>query len=125
MEVKFPAIYKHFKHTEDGIINNYLYCTLFISTPTPYRLLVTKPIDDLMKVQLTELGVSEYLYLLDGKWCHKNTICNDYLVIYKSLYDNAICYARPIEVFTSKVDKQKYKNIKQEYRFELISKGEI
>ena len=32
-EVKIPAVYKHFKHKEDGIINNYLYCTMFLVYP--------------------------------------------------------------------------------------------
>ena len=26
-----PAIYKHFKHTEYGILNNYMYATIGIS----------------------------------------------------------------------------------------------
>lgn len=30
-KVKIPAIYKHFKHKEDGIINNYLHCTMFLA----------------------------------------------------------------------------------------------
>lgn len=33
-EVKCPAIYKHFKHTEDGNLNNYVYyCTMYVSEP--------------------------------------------------------------------------------------------
>ena len=39
------------------------------------------------------------------------------LVIYK--HDNEI-WARPIEMFTSKVDHKKYPDIKQKYRFEEI-----
>lgn len=30
-ELKIPGIYKHFKHTEDGILNNYMYATMFVS----------------------------------------------------------------------------------------------
>ena len=29
-------------------------------------------------------------------------------------------WARPISMFTSKVDKEKYPNVNQEYRFELV-----
>ena len=29
----YPAIYKHFKHTEDGLLNNYIYAVMGISKP--------------------------------------------------------------------------------------------
>ena len=32
-ELKIPGIYKHFKHTEDGLLNNYMYATIGISKP--------------------------------------------------------------------------------------------
>ena len=44
----------------------------------------------------------------------------DKLVIYESLYDDHKVWVRPYDMFISKIDKEKYPNIKQEYRFELI-----
>ena len=41
-------------------------------------------------------------------------------VVYRALYGDNKLYIRPLDMFLSKVDKEKYPNVKQEYRFELI-----
>lgn len=56
-------------------------------------------------------------YLVENIAIHSET--SEKLVIYRELYGDGKLYARPYDLFVSKVDKEKYPNIKQEYKFEL------
>ena len=40
-------------------------------------------------------------------------------VVYRGLYGNNELYIRPYDMFTSEVDRQKYPQVEQKYRFEL------
>ena len=65
-----------------------------------------------------------YTYQIVGLAEHTET--KEPLVIYTPLYNGGCCgckkgalYARPAEMFMSEVDREKYPNIKQRFRFEL------
>ena len=116
----YPAIYKHFKHTEDGGLNNYMYVVMGISKPIRKEEIYSKNgVEWLYKIDYTEKEEQTSLYLIEGKMRHISKEKDD-LVIYKSLYNNHIAYARPLEMFLSEVDHNKYPNVKQKYRFELV-----
>ena len=67
-----------------------------------------------------------YTYRILGYATHSET--RETLVIYEALYDlhdedTLKVFARPLDMFMSKVDKEKYPDIRQEYRFELLSRA--
>ncbi|WP_040328095.1 DUF1653 domain-containing protein [Clostridium ihumii] len=52
----------------------------------------------------------------------KHTETEEIMVSYQALYEPYEMFVRPYEMFISKVDKEKYPNSKQEYRFELYGR---
>jgi len=57
------------------------------------------------------------LYLVEDIAIDSET--NRKVVIYRGLYGETPLYVRDLEMFTSVVDKEKYPEVKQRYRFEL------
>lgn len=56
-------------------------------------------------------------YLVENVAIHSET--REKYVVYRALYGDNGLYIRPYDMFTSKVDKEKYPDVKQEWRFEL------
>lgn len=57
-------------------------------------------------------------YLVEEIAKDSNTL--EDIVIYRKLYDDGSCWVRPIDDFLGEINKEKYPNIEQKYKFELI-----
>ena len=75
-----------------------------------------------MKRELVVHGVYQHFkgnkYIVEDVAIDSET--GEYLVLYRALYGEGLLFARPLKMFLSPIDKEKYPNAKQKWRFELV-----
>ena len=118
-KLKYPAIYKHFK----GEFYATMGVSHFVSKDSFFKTLQEKNLVvwNLKSVvtNFTESNERIVCVNFENEWYHFE-VCESGIVLYKSLYDDTGIYARPISMFMGKVDKEKYPNVVQRYRFEEV-----
>lgn len=59
------------------------------------------------------------LYLVEDVAIDSET--KEKFVVYRALYGDALLYIRPLEMFLSEVDHEKYPQVEQQYRFQEVT----
>lgn len=119
-KIKYPHLYKHFKGD--------IYCTKFISYPISFINFADKYNEEFKTNKRpphilclhTETNKDLVIFKIKDKYYHVKENNNEVLVIYNCInnIEKLYNYARPIDMFLSEVDKEKYPDVKQKYRFE-------
>lgn len=65
-----------------------------------------------------ERETNKYLNEIIGSALHSET--REPMMVYRPLYGDGDMYVRPLEMFLSEVDREKYPDVKQKYRFEKV-----
>lgn len=119
--VNIPSIVRHFRGN--------LYAVMGYSEPV-----AESTLDSDMNIDEDKLSNDGYIYTkhtetgetllhlpaVNCKWIHNKELADENLVLYKSLYDCDNIWARPIKSFLEKLDKEKYPEATQEYRFQEV-----
>ena len=65
-----------------------------------------------------EKNTDKYLYEIIGVATHSES--REPMMVYRPLYDDGGMYVRPLDMFLSEVDHDKYPDVEQEFRFEKV-----
>ena len=74
------------------------------------------------KRETVDPATDRYLYMIVGMATHSET--GEQMMVYSPLYGDGGLFVRPLDMFLSEVDHEKYPDIRQKYRFELVERPE-
>lgn len=74
------------------------------------------------KRETVDPATDRYLYMIVGTATHSET--GEQMMVYSPLYGDGGLFVRPLDMFLSEVDHEKYPDIRQKYRFELVERPE-
>lgn len=119
--IQIPGIYRHFKLEKD--YEDMIYAVSNISVPIfdedEFSRLFNDKNSHILSFYHTELEETIYILRNKDRYYHHNSYDKEKLVIYTALYDDRKTYLRPLSMFLSRVDKQKYPNAVFKNRLEL------
>lgn len=114
-----PGIYRHFKENKDK--EDMIYCLSNVSIPIDFKTFKKEiDADGIHFFWHTELNFPIVIYRFGDQYYHNAETEKEILPIYTALYGDRKTYVRPLSMFLSKVDKEKYPDAKQKYRLELV-----
>lgn len=120
--IKIPCIARHFKHELTNDYPMYFYVVTGIAEVKNLRNIDEKLIDSYLWAKDANNRERVYpIYKINGQFyinTYEDGLSEGNYVIYKALYSNET-FIREFNEFMSPVDKEKYPNIKQYWRFEL------
>lgn len=89
---------------------------LYLKTELEKRMFRPGDIVQHFKREFVDRDTKEYLYEIICKAHHSET--DEMLMVYKALYPPYKVCARPLDMFLSTVDREKYPDVTQKFRFE-------
>ena len=120
--LKIPCIARHFKHELSNSYPDYFYVVVGIAEVKNLRNIDEKLINSYIWAKDANNHKKVYpIYKINGQFyinTYEDGLPEGNYVIYKALYSNNT-FIREFNEFMSPVDKEKYPNIKQYWRFEL------
>lgn len=121
-ELEIPGIYRHFKLSKDG--EDMIYAVSNCSIPKGIAEIsdLTEEVESYEVLRFWHTEHEDYIDItrIGDNYYHNKIEEPDFLPIYTALYSDRKTYVRPLSMFLSVTDKDKYPSATQRYRLEHV-----